>query len=232
MGDGGSSRESAVGRLAARLIAIEARFGGLQKNVPRRRVSPRDPRTTTELARGAMQGGDRMAAHGYAHAYAEHLLPFLARPARAPRLNVVELGILRGSGLALLCELFPDARVIGLDVDLSHWTEHNPKLRALGAFAKNEPEVHEYDELARDAAGWFSGILGARNAVNVFIHDALHYDEAIVNTFAHVHRHLDEVHGFRAFLEDNATVGDRLAEECRDLYAVHRYDRLTVIAPI
>lgn len=220
----GANLQHEIGHLAARLEQIEARFGGVQRGVERRRVSKFDPRTPAELARGAMQGGDRMALHGYAAHYARYLLPILKRPG----LVVVELGVLRGSGLALLCELFPHARrVIGLDVDSSHYREHRSKLEALGAFRRKQPEVHEFDELAPDAAERFASIL-AGDKVDVFIHDALHTDGPILATMAHVTRHLRP--GFRCFIEDNSTVATKIMQAPWTNCAVESCGRLTIMA--
>ena len=93
-------------------------------NVARRRVSPRDERTAEQLAFGGMTGGDRMLHHGYGPTYARYLRPFLG----GWNLTVAEFGILKGTGLAMWCDLFPDARVILRDV-----VEHNP--RSTGALS-------------------------------------------------------------------------------------------------
>jgi hypothetical protein len=93
----------------------EIKFGGLRTGVPRRKVSPRDPRSSEEIETGGMIGGDRMSAgrddfgHGYAESYAEFLKPFLDRY----DLTIVEAGILDGVGLALWSSLFPDADITG-----------------------------------------------------------------------------------------------------------------------
>lgn len=80
--------------------------------VSRNKVSPRDHRSHSELSRGGMIGGDRMLHHGYADDYAEFLAPFLGTD---PPPVVAEFGILRGTGLAIWCDLFPRSRVLGLE---------------------------------------------------------------------------------------------------------------------
>jgi hypothetical protein len=219
----GTNQHHLTSMLQSRMEHLEQRFGGLQKGVPRRKVSRYDPRTRDALAVGGMQGGDRMNVHGYAAHYATYLQPFMDQR----DLVVVELGILRGSGLAVLCELFPRAaRIIGLDVDTSHYREHRGKLEALGAFRKRKPEVHEFDELAPDAATRLAGIL-ATDRVHVFIHDALHYDDAILGTLAHAHRHF--ARRYRCFIEDNATVATALAQTYGHRHTVGRHGRLSVM---
>lgn len=219
----GTNRDHETGLLTSRLEQLEVRFGGVQRNVERRRVSRYDPRGPVSQIRGTMQGGDRMCEHGYSAHYANHLLPRM----KCAGLVVVEIGVLRGSGLALLCEIFPKAsRVIGLDVDPSHYRGHRKTLEALGAFRKKSPEVHEFDELAPDAALRLAGIL-AGDKIDVLIHDALHYDKAILGTLSHALSQMrpDGV----AFIEDNATVAKPLRERYGDRFAVASYDRLTVL---
>ena len=90
-----------------------------------------------------MTGGDRMLHHGYGPTYARYLRPFLG----GRNLTVAEFGILKGTGLAIWCDLFTDARVIGLDIDLGHFEENRSRLARRGAFKQNRPELHEYDQL-------------------------------------------------------------------------------------
>jgi hypothetical protein len=220
---GKAIRDNDIGQLANRLEAIETRFGGIQRNVPRGRVSRFDPRSAQQLATGGMQGGDRMIAHGYAAQYAKALVPFMQRR----DLVVVELGVLRGSGLAMWCELFPRARrIIGLDVDTAHFRSHRSTLERLGAFRRQQPEVHEFDELSPNAPARLAQIL-AGVKVDLFVHDALHYDSAILATLEHAHRHFAEP--FRCFVEDNNTVAHQLRSLYGDRYAVAAAGRLTVL---
>jgi hypothetical protein len=46
------------------LVGTEFKYGGIVTHVPRKKVSPKDPRTTSELNQGGMIGGDRMLHHG------------------------------------------------------------------------------------------------------------------------------------------------------------------------
>jgi hypothetical protein len=208
----GTNRDHVIGLLQSRLEAMEARFGGVQRGVQRRNVSRYDPRSKQQLAAGGMQGGDRMTVHGYSAHYAQHLLPFQ----RERNLVIVELGI-----------LFPKARrVIGLDVDTSHYREHKGTLEQLGAFKRRRPEVHAFDELAPEAPQRLRDILNG-DKVDIFIHDALHYDAAIVATLAHVYPHMRRK--FRLFVEDNHTVGAQLGQTYGARCAVERHGRLTVL---
>jgi hypothetical protein len=206
------------------LIAAEMRFGGHVANVERRRVSSLDPRNKFRLRLGGMTGGDRMFIHGYGHIYAEHLAPFVAR--RFDRLTLMEAGILRGSGLAIWAELFPNADVIGLDIDLSHTQENLPALKARGAFAKREPELHLFDQFL-DGEARMKEILGSRR-IDIFIDDGFHSVETIMNTFRAALPFLAD--RFVYFVEDNDDVAPLLASTYPDK-KVTGSGEMTVIEP-
>jgi len=195
------------------LIDHEAHYGGVQK-VPLGQISPYDARSERVLRKkreeGA-RGGDRMAWHGYARDYARSLIDHFDLDAVGPirgRHVVVELGVLRGHGLALLCDLFPESRVIGLDLDVGQFTGNCEALRTLGAFAGTVPEIHAFDELAPDASARLQDIL-AGDAIDVFIDDAAHYDDAVLRAFEVAGPSLRQ--GYLYFIEDNATARQKLS---------------------
>lgn len=202
------------------LVRHELQYGGLVRNVPRRKVSPFDARSPKELARGGMIGGDRFHHHGYASTYAKYLEPFLTNPPQV----IVEIGVLKGSGLAIWCELFPQSRVIGLDIDLSHFRENTPALVDRGAFTRNKPLVGEFDQLNPQTTELLK-LLAGRTA-DLVVDDGLHSDEAIANTFNAIRPYLSPT--FVYIVEDSvsaAGVMRALAPDC----AVASYNELTVI---
>lgn len=162
---------------AAWLVEREQRYGG-----------------RVEMGRNV--GGDRMADHGYADAYARHLAPFLA----IEGVVLVEVGILRGTGLAMWCDLFP--HVIGLDHDLAPFREFKPTLRKLGAFTRTEPEVYRFDQ-AEETAGSVGALLAGRK-VGIVIDDASHVDALTLRTLEAFRPHLAP--GFAYFVEDSPRV--------------------------
>jgi hypothetical protein len=212
---------------AAWLVDREARYGGLRANVPRRRVSALDPRSPQQIATGGMRGGDRMArtrgSHGYAQIYARYLRPFVAVN---DRLTIVELGILKGSGLAIWSELFPHSRVIGLDIDLSHAKDEWPALMNKGAFSSDNVELHTFDQLAATPAD-VAAILGS-DRIDVMIDDALHSDAAVLNSLTCFLPHL--ARSFVYFVEDNASVHSVIAARHPEL-TVRSFGEMTVISP-
>ena len=115
------------------LIEAEIRYGGKIFGVATKN-SPLDPTGSETLA----DGGDRMLHHGYANHYARFLEPYVKN--RGDRIVICEVGVLEGTGLAIWCDLFPNARCIGLDIDLSNIKGNMDNLRGLGAFGENSPE--------------------------------------------------------------------------------------------
>lgn len=197
-----------------RLMDLEQKFGGLVTNVANRKISANDTRTAEELA-GGCTGGDRMTQNGYAPVYANYLHRFLERRPHA----IAEIGILRGTGLAIWSDIFPNSRIYGLDIDTSHCEENLGDLRARGAFARREPFLMEYDQMADK---WPIG-----GSVDVYIDDGLHSDAAILSSLRNALPHLSP--GAVCFLEDNRTVAAAVAAFVPLNWTVCQYGALTVI---
>jgi len=158
----------------------EVKFGGpLQRS--RQKVSPFDSRDREQLSKGKMRGGERMAqgpAHNYGPTYAKYLFPFIGKKA-----VLVEIGILAGTGLALWDKVFPDGRIVGLDIDLGHYKNEYDSLLCNGAFLYKDPVVAEYDQLADvDAQRRVLDTVLPDKMADIIIDDGLHSERAIVNT--------------------------------------------------
>jgi hypothetical protein len=205
------------------LIGTELLYGGIHTNVKRDKVSPFDPRTKDELKTGGMVGGDRMYHHGYSSYYAKYLKPFLQRK----KILLIEIGILRGTGLAIWCDLFPKGRIIGLDIDLSHYKNNLPKLFKMGAFTKNQPELYEFDQYI-DNEKYLATLLGGEK-VDICIDDGNHSDEPIKTTFKSIFPHLSET--FIYFIEDNTSVTPDLIATYPQLN-VYTFGEFIVISPL
>lgn len=163
------------------------------------------------------QGGDRMSPHhhDYGWCYAEFLKPFISELA-PKQLTLVEVGILNGSGLAIWCDLFPKARVIGLDIDLSNYHANRKNLETKGAFKQNSPEVYSFDQLdAVKAESVLHDVLG-ETQVNIVIDDGCHSRESVEITFEKVRPFLAKQCVY--FIEDNFDTYDWLAHRYREYY--------------
>lgn len=203
------------------LVRSEVKYGGLVTNVARRRLSPLDGRPAEQLAVWGMTGGDRMLHHGYAPAYARYLAPLLVDK----NLTVAEFGILKGTGLAIWCDLFPEARVIGFDIDLDHFADNRAALLKRGAFKHNQPEAHEYDQLVSGSER-LRQILGDAT-LDVVIDDGLHSTESIIRTWRAVEPFLSP--RFVYLIEDYADLLDVCGSEFGS-FDCRAFGMLTVVS--
>lgn len=202
------------------LIGSEIYYGGLQRDIPRKRISPHDPRANVRpLPR--MVGGDRMYYQAYAEKYAEHLLPIVK--SNKP-VTLIEIGILNGTGLAMWSELFRGGRVIGLDIDLGHIYSNMENLLLRGAFPGQLPELYELDQF-EDNTELIDHIL-QDDKVDIVIDDGCHYTEAVLRTMRTMTPYL--ARNFLYFIEDNSDVYRHVAATYPD-FIVEYADRLTIV---
>ena len=202
------------------LVDTEARYGGIVYDVPIQ-LSPFDDDSRNMLA----MGGDRMYHHGYASHYSTFLDAYVKN--RDKRIVICEVGLLEGTGLAIWCDLFPNARCIGLDVDLSNVKGNMDRLRRLGAFSKNSPELFEYDQFVY-SENYIKEILNG-DKIDIFADDGHHSEKSIMTTLKSIAPHLNEK--FVYFVEDNSDVHKIICKEYPKL-AVCSLGELTVLRPL
>lgn len=205
------------------LVGTEIKYGGYVSGVRRNKTSPLDPRPRNKILSGGMTGGDRMLHHAYAPVYARCLAP-LARSGRP--VTLAEFGILKGTGLAMWCDLFPGGRILGFDIDLDHTRGNMDNLRALGAFRNNQPELHEFDQFVDNTDYLGSVLNGAR--LDVCIDDGFHSNESILTTLRSVKPHLAD--DFIYIIEDNDRVHAEIAAAHPE-WTVESHGELTVVLP-
>jgi len=206
------------------LVLKELDYGGYVTNIPRNIVSNKDPRTKEQILWGGMKGGDRMSKlhHGYAKIYAKYLRPFIQQQ---KSIVLVEVGVLRGNGVAIWSELFPSGRIIGLDIDLSHIKQNMDNLKKKGAFANNNLELYEFDQF-QDNRNLLGRIL-KNDKINICIDDGIHFDEAILSTIKSVRPYLGE--DFIYFIEDRSTIHETIKKIYPD-FRVENFGDITIIS--
>ncbi len=205
------------------LIKTEIKYGGFHSGLHRNKVSTFDPRTDEQIKKGGMRGGDRMLHHNYANKYAEYLRPFINQTGP---LILIEVGILRGTGLAIWSELFNNARIVGVDIDLGHIQDNMDNLINKGAFRNGQPELYEFDQF-KDNTEFFNNLL-KDHKIDIFIDDGCHTNEAILKTFSNVLPYLAEK--FVYLVEDNKEVHSEikilypqlLIDNCGQLTIINR----------
>lgn len=139
-------------------------------------------------------GGDRMAVHGYAQAYADTINAYTER--HGWDLTLVEVGVLRGTGLAIWCDLFP--RVYGLDIRPEVFHDYRDELVRAGAFSGCEPVVAYFDQARATPRGVAELV---RGPVHIVIDDGSHHDMHTLRTLEAFRPHLADE--FLYFVEDS-----------------------------
>ena len=156
-------------------------------------------------------GADRMSSeeHEYASCYAKLLEDHRRMWTHQHQTGrqhflAAEVGILKGSGLALWSDLFSSsARIHGFDKYLDTARNNLDFLGEKAAFAKNNTFLHEMDQLVDNRE-----MLGrvAQSSKFVFVvDDGLHTEEALVATFESFYEHLAD--SFLYVMEDVASTG-------------------------
>lgn len=166
---------------ATHLQLLEATFGGF--------------RTGVASASGRLErGGDRMSStlHNYAPCYARLVNRMLHHWAGKVMI-IAEIGILLGSGLAMWSTIFPNAQIIGLDIDTSNTLNNLPFLKSRGAFNKSDAELITFDQNQRIAHNQqlLAKALHGRK-LKMVIDDGLHTNTSIQDTFLTFVPFLDE----------------------------------------
>lgn len=204
------------------LIDTEKKYGGFITGIKRNKVSVHDPRTKNQLLKGGMQGGDRMSSehHNYSEVYSKYLKNFLDNK----DIVIVEIGILKGTGLAIWSDLFPNGRVIGLDIDLSNFNNNKNNLLKMGAFKNNNVEVYEFDQFL-DNKEYINKILG-NDKVSIVIDDGMHIDQTILQSLKDFQPFLNKK--FLYIIEDNNKVHTKIKKLYKN-YEINNYDRLTIV---
>ena len=171
-----------------------------------------------------MQGGDRVYHHEYSKIYSHYLKPFVLNTTNP--LTLVEIGILKGTGLAIWSDLLPEADIIGLGIDISNTKQNLDFLKSRGAFKNNLPELYKFDQLNCNQSD-LRPILGARK-IDICIDDGLHSDKSITNTLDAIIPVLSD--NFVYFVEDHATISSVLVNNYPQ-FKIIAHGEMTVIVP-
>lgn len=201
-------------QLSTILTELEIKYGAGITNVKRRKVSPHDPRTRSQITKGGMRGGDRMSDHNHSYQsyYAKHLQSYVGME----NLVIAEIGILLGSGLALWSDLFKNSRILGFDIDIRYAHDNLVNLKSKGANTDNI-ELHEIDQFV-DNRLLVDGILKG-DKLDIVIDDGVHNESAILQTITSVEDNLSD--NFVYFIEDINVSG--AIQSAFPYFRVHQY---------
>jgi len=174
-----------LGELKSWLIVKERSYGGLKKRV------------SCMHGTAFCAGGDRMTryVHNYGLCYARaferyrtELLELSAQPYKTgARHLVAEVGILRGTGLAMWSNLFPGSEIHGFDIDVSTAENDFRILTNKGAVTHNI-QLHTMDQFSDNKL--FVGRTAAGGKFSIVIDDGYHDEDSIRSTFESFRPHL------------------------------------------
>lgn len=191
--------------LADTLKELEFRFSGGMVEMTRVQ-SPLDKTKQPPNNRGA----DKMHPKGMNYSNAYQVFLDGVKP-----LRLVELGVFTGVSMAVWCELYQDADIVGLDVDLNRIDIDDLERR--GAFQWNTPVLFEWDAFNPQP-------LHLLKDVDVFIDDGPHVTEAVKLVAEFMRPRMNN--GGRYIVEDMDNGGDIL----RQVFPEARVERFEKIA--
>jgi len=204
--------------LEKQLNLLEKKFGGLQQKIQRNVKSPHEGNYNVKH-----QGGDRMNSeyHNYSKIYSKYMLENVDN-----EINIAEVGILNGIGLAIWCDVFPNANIHGYDIDISIFNNNLNNLKSLNAFKKNNPSIHAFDQFLNNTD--YIGTIIKSQKYKIVIDDGCHRTKAILKTFQSFIPYLTE--DFIYFIEDNGNVY-KIIKETYPKYNVFYKNKMTVVTP-
>ena len=184
--------------LEIRLNDLELKYGGLQKNIIRKVKSKFETNN-----RMLHTGGDRMNSmyHNYSKTYAKFMEDHIDS-----KLNIAEVGILNGIGLAIWSDIFKNSNIFGFDIDTSIYYNNKNNLINRGAFQFKKPIINRLDQYL-DNTEYIKEKLESiesndiKNKFDIVIDDGCHLNIPIIKTFESFLPHLSE--NFVYFIEDN-----------------------------
>jgi hypothetical protein len=109
--------------------------------------------------------------HDYSFKYSEYLTPLSQSD---DLIRILEVGILKGTGLAVWSEYFNNKEIYGFDYDLGNFEDNKSYLIELGAFKDGLPITMFYDQFA-DNSETLKKTFGD-NKLDVVVDDAFHSD--------------------------------------------------------
>jgi hypothetical protein len=203
------------------LQLLELKFGGYITEVP----ATIDSSKVKKIYSRNNTGGDRMNVffHNYSSKYSEYLSPLSQSD---DLIRILEVGILKGTGLAVWSKYFDNKEIYGFDYDLGNFEDNKSNLIELGAFKDGMPITMFYDQFA-DNSETLKKNFGDKKKLDVVIDDAFHSDETIINTFDELQPYLAEK--FVYFIEDNRTAWKKLLVKYPNYKFDYNGDELSVI---
>lgn len=199
---------------------LELKYGGYVRDVSAT-INSHD---VSRILEGNCTGGDRMNVffHNYSEKYSQYL-----KPLRHSKnvINILEVGILKGTGLAVWDEYFDKKQIYGFYYDLGNFEQNRGKYIELGAFQNGFPTPKFFDQFVDNSETLIETF--EKKELDVVIDDAYHSDESIINTFNELQPYLNEE--FIYFIEDNGNAYKKLKIKYPQYNFDYNGNQLTVV---
>ena len=131
--------------------------------------------------------------HNYAPIYASFLKNYID----VNGINIAEIGILMGTGLAIWSDVFINGSVFGFDIDLSNYNNNYNNLKDKGAFTHNNVNVFNFDQYD-DNSNYLNKINSDK--FDIVIDDGIHDYQSVISTLDSFMPNLKD--NFIYFIED------------------------------
>ena len=209
---------------------LEKKYGGYIRDVPIKKNSPYDPNFKNfqglfytgkdNNITSSQCGGDRMTSShmGYGEVY-KKILENLHDVK-----NVLEIGILTGIGIAIWSDVFENASINGVDIDLTNFLKNKSNLLKKGAFKNNNVYVHEFDQYKPNID--LITRITQKNTLDFIIDDGCHEELAIITTFTKLYPFLSD--NFIYVIEDNYKAYKSLLKNFNNIRATN-IEQITII---
>jgi hypothetical protein len=204
--------------LEHKLNDLEQKFGGLVQKVKRNVISEKEKNYYN-----IHQGGDRMNSvyHNYSKIYSKFFHSKINE-----EMNIAEVGILTGIGIAIWCEIFKNSKIYGFDIDTNIFNKNKVNLIDKGAFKSNQPIINYFDQF-NDNTDYIKNITNSVK-FDIVIDDGCHLNDAILKTFKSFLPNLKKK--FIYIIEDNKNVHKILRNRYPQFDFFYN-DQMTVIVP-
>lgn len=114
------------------LTHLENKFGGITSASASYTKEDLDVAGKNERMSSSCQGGDRFSESGiYREVYSRNIISFIDK-----KVNIIEIGILKGTGIAIWNEIFKhkNTKIIACDIDIQNFLNNFKNIKRMGGF--------------------------------------------------------------------------------------------------
>ena len=172
------------------------------------------------------QGGDRFHTNQYGKLYNKYLTPYVNT-----NCVYVEIGILSGTGLAVIDKYLVNPQIYGFDIYTKNFYDNLNNLKDKGAFENQDPNIYEFDSYTPDTV--LANNLFKSKKINLIVDDGHHTEESIIKATGCFLPHLN-TENFTYVIEDLGRLNinnllNKLNQIFEEVGIIDYYDKNIVI---